>query len=63
MRVSLPTPSRTAWMSAPVAWQRRASSFMNETRIASMVFAAYFVSSLDRGSVTTTRSPESCSGA
>ena len=36
---------------------------MNDTRIASIVFAAYFVSSLERGSVITTRSPESCSGA
>ncbi len=54
---------RTAWMSAPVAWHRRDSSFMNDTRIASIVFDAYFVSSLDRGSVTTRRSPDSCSGA
>ena len=38
MRVSVPTPRRTAWMSAPVAWHRRESSFMNETRIASIVF-------------------------
>jgi hypothetical protein len=36
---------------------------MNDTRMASMVFDAYFVSSLERGSVTTSRSPESCSGA
>ena len=63
MRVSAPTPRRTEWMFAPVAWQRRESSFMNETRIASIVFEAYLMSSLERGSVTTTRSPESWSGA
>ncbi len=62
MRESAPTPRRTAWMFAPVAWQRRESSFMNETRIASIVFDAYLMSSLDRRSVTTSRSPESCSG-
>ena len=63
MRESVPTPRRTAWMSAPVAWQRRDSSFMNEMRIASIVFDAYLMSSLERGSVMTRRSPESCSGA
>ena len=62
MRVSEPRPWRTAWMSAPVASHRRESSFMNETRIASIVLAAYLMSSLDSGSVTTSRSPESCSG-
>jgi hypothetical protein len=62
MRESEPSPWRTAWMSAPVASQRRESSFMNDTRIASMVLAAYLMSSLDAGSVTTSRSPESWSG-
>ena len=36
-------------MSAPAAWQRRDSSFMNEMRTASIVFDAYLMSSVERG--------------
>ena len=56
MRASLPTPKRTAWTSAPTRSQSSATSFMKLMRIASMVFATYFVSSALAGSIHTMRS-------
>ena len=49
-------PLRTDSISAPVASHKRASSFMNEIRVASMQFAAYFVISADRMSMIWIRS-------
>ncbi|CAJ7659917.1 Uncharacterised protein [Burkholderia pseudomallei] len=51
MRGSEPIPRRTASMSAPKRSARFASSFMNEMRVASIAFAAYFVNSAERTSM------------
>ena len=56
IRGSEPMPLRTASMSAPTTSHSRASSFMNEIRVASIAFAAYFVSSAERMSMTWMRS-------
>ena len=48
MRGSEPMPLRTDSMSAPTTSQSRASSFMNEMRVASIALAAYLVSSAER---------------
>ncbi len=52
MRGSLPMPRRTSSMSAPSRSASPASSFMNEMRTASIVLAAYLVSSAERTSIT-----------
>ena len=57
MRASLASPRRTCSMSAPTASHSRASSFMNEIRVASIALAAYLVSSAERMSMTCNRSP------
>src|SRR6185295_5785009 len=51
MRRSDPMPLRTASTSAPTFSQISAMSFMNEMRVASIAFAAYLVSSAERGSM------------
>ncbi len=56
MRGSEPMPWRTISMSAPSRSARFASSFMNEMRVASIAFAAYFVSSAERRSIARNRS-------
>ncbi len=47
MRSSLPMPLRTTSTFAPTRSQSSAMSFMNEMRVASIAFAAYFVISAD----------------
>ena len=56
MRGSEPMPRRTSSMSAPIASERLATSFMNEMRVASIAFAAYLVSSAERTPITMMRS-------
>ena len=56
IRGSEPMPLRTASMSAPTTSHRRASSFMKLIRVASIAFAAYFVSSAEATSITWMRS-------
>jgi hypothetical protein len=56
MRGSEPMPWRTSSMSAPRLSASSASSFMNEMRVASIALAAYFVSSAERTSITTSLS-------
>ena len=52
MRASVPMPMRTWRTSAPTWSHRFAISFMNEMRVASIAFAAYFVSSAEALSMT-----------
>ena len=62
MRESPPTPIRTSLTSAPTFSHSAAISFMNEMRMASIVFATYFVISALAGAIQTMRSLLSVSG-
>ena len=63
MRSSLPMPLRTMSTSAPTRSQRFAISFMNEMRVASIAFAAYFVISADGMSMKMIGFPVRTNGA
>ena len=63
MRSSLPMPLRTMSTSAPTRSQRFATSFMNEMRVASIAFAAYFVISADGMSMKMIGFPVRTNGA
>ena len=52
MRVSVPMPRRTLSTSAPTFSQKFAISFMNVILVARKLFAAYFVNSALRSSIT-----------
>ena len=51
MRSSAPMALRTESTSAPTRSHSAATSFMKEMRAASIAFAAYLVSSAERGSM------------
>ena len=63
MRRSEPMPRRTWSTSAPSRSQSAAISFMNEMRVASIAFAAYFVSSAERRSMKSTGCSARTNGA
>ena len=63
MRASEPIPFRTLSTSAPTRSHRLAISFMNEMRVASMAFAAYFVISADGMSMKMIGLPVRTNGA
>ncbi len=63
IRRSEPMPRRTWSTSAPSRSHRVAISFMNEIRVASMAFAAYFVSSAERTSMNRTGCSARTNGA
>ena len=63
MRVSDATTRRTWSTLAPTCSQTFAISFMNDTRVASMAFAAYLLSSALAQSMTTTGAPVRVNGA
>ena len=63
MRPSEPIPFRTLSTSAPTRSHRFAISFMNEMRVASMAFAAYFVISADGMSMKMIGLPVRTNGA
>ena len=63
MRASEPMPLRTMSTSAPTRSHRLAISFMNEMRVASMAFAAYFVISADAMSMKMIGFPVRTNGA
>ncbi len=63
MRRSEPMPRRTWSTSAPSRSQSVAISFMKEMRVASIAFAAYFVSSAERRSMKRTGCSDRTNGA
>src|SRR5881396_3058450 len=63
MRRSVPMPLRTCVTSAPTASHKRAIWFMNEIRVASIAFAAYFVISADGTSMKMIGLPVRTNGA
>ncbi len=63
MRSSLPMPLRTTSTFAPTRSHSSAMSFMNEMRVASMAFAAYFVISADGRSMKMIGRPVRTNGA
>ena len=63
MRSSVPMPRRTRSTSAPTRSHRFAISFMNEMRVASMAFAAYFVISAEGMSMKMIGLPVRTNGA